>query len=85
MNIVLRPSFVKNFEKLDRSIRLKFIERKALFEQDSSHPLLKNHALSGEYDGCRSINITGDYRAIYYSQGDACIFIRIGTHPQLYG
>ena len=31
------------------------------------------------------INVTGDYRAIYYAHGNTCIFIRIGTHPQLYG
>jgi len=85
MKIVLRPSFVKNFEKLDGSARRKFVERKALFENDQFHPLLKNHSLSGEYAGCRSINITGDYRAVYYMHGDICIFIRIGTHPQLYG
>ena len=85
MKIVLRPSFVKNFEKLDMSIRQKFVERKALFEDDPFHPLLKNHPLTGEYEGCRSINVTGDYRAIYYAHGHTYIFIRIGTHPQLYG
>lgn len=84
MKIVLRPSFVKNFGKLDARVRHKFIERKALFETDPFHPLLKNHSLSGEYEGCRSINIAGDYRAIYFTHGTTCIFIRIGTHPQLY-
>ncbi len=84
MKIVLRPSFLKNIKKLDLSIRSKFVERKLLFETNPLNPLLKNHSLSGEYGGCRSINITGDYRALYFTDGDACIFIRIGTHSELY-
>ena len=84
MNIVLRPSFVKNFERLDASVRRKFLERRELFETHPLHPLLNNHSLTAEYAGCRSINITGDYRAIYFMHGATCIFIRIGTHPQLY-
>ena len=85
MKIVLRPSFVKNFKKLEASIRSKFIERKNIFERNPHHPILNNHPLHGEYAGCRSINISDDYRAIYYMSHNMCIFIRIGTHPQLYG
>ncbi len=85
MKIVLRPSFVKDFKKLEAGIRQKFIERKGIFERNPHHSLLNNHSLHGEYVGCRSINISGDYRAIYYMSNDTCIFIRVGTHTQLYG
>ena len=48
--------------------------------------LLNNHALSGEYVGCRSINITGDVRAIYEEIKDNHFeFVAIGTHTELYG
>ena len=48
------------------------------------HPLLNNHSLGGEYNGCRSINITGDIRAIFYVKTDVVVFINIGSHPELY-
>jgi len=49
------------------------------------HPLLNNHDVSKVYTGCRSINITGDYRAIFQDEGEIVIFITIGTHSELYG
>ena len=63
---------------------MKIDERLLIFRKDELNPILKNHPLRGEYEGCNSINITGDYRAIYYLKGEIAIFIRIGTHPELY-
>jgi addiction module RelE/StbE family toxin len=49
---------------------------------------LDNHPLKDPWNGCRSIDITGDYRAIYeeLNKGDDVIayFITIGTHQELY-
>lgn len=36
-----------------------------LFMDDPFSPLLNNHALQGEVAGLRSINISGDWRALY--------------------
>lgn len=33
----------------------------------------------------RSINITGDYRAIYEVKDGIAYFISVGTHHELYG
>lgn len=85
MEILLHPSFAKDFEKLDSTIRAKFFERKDLFITNPFHPLLNNHALSGEWAEHRSINVTGNFRAIFRPYGSLCVFVRIGTHPQLYG
>jgi len=53
--------------------------------ENSFHPLLNNHSLTGTYEGCRSINVTRDYR-IVYRQIDPGMFllIDIGTHSELY-
>jgi addiction module RelE/StbE family toxin len=46
---------------------------------------LNNHALVGKYKGYRSINVTGDFRSIYWLQkSDVGIFVAIGMHSQLY-
>jgi len=49
------------------------------------HEDLRNHALTGEWLGYRSISFGGDWRAHYISQGDdLVIFVAVGTHSQLY-
>lgn len=85
MRIHFSTRYEKEYRKLPGKIQLHTDERIRLFVYDPFHPLLNNHALGGEHRGRRSINITGNYRAIFRMYGDDCVFIRIGTHPQLYG
>ena len=78
-------SFRKQFDKLPLKIQDKFGERLDMFLQNQFHPLLDNHSLTGEYEGCRSINITGNIRAIFYLKTESdIVFINIGSHPELY-
>ena len=78
-------SFRKQFDKLPLKIQDKFGERLDMFLQNQFHPLLDNHSLTGEYEGCRSINITGNIRAIFYVKTESgIVFINIGSHPELY-
>ncbi|MBI2330404.1 type II toxin-antitoxin system mRNA interferase toxin, RelE/StbE family [Candidatus Daviesbacteria bacterium] len=58
--------------------------RLELFIINQFHPQLNNHSLTGKYKGNRSINITGDWRAIYSEEKDSVIFELLGTHSQLY-
>lgn len=85
MKIRLHRNFLKAYSKQLNKIKDKFKERRNLFIKDMFHPLLNNHSLSGKYEGCRSINITGDIRAIFYVKTDGdVIFINIGSHSELY-
>ena len=78
-------SFRKQFDKLPLKIQDKFGERLDMFLQNQFHSLLNNHSLSGVYEGCRSINITGNIRAIFYVKTESgIVFINIGSHPELY-
>lgn len=87
MRIDYSRRFLKDIKKAPKKIRLAFAARLGLFVANKFHPLLSNHALGGKYMGCRSINITGDYRVIFeeYDNGKTAYFITIGTHSQLYG
>lgn len=61
-------------------------ERIIIFSADPFHPTLNNHALTGEWTGYRSINITGDYRAVYrLVEEDLAYFVDLDTHSNLYG
>jgi mRNA-degrading endonuclease RelE of RelBE toxin-antitoxin system len=85
MQFILHPRFNKKFKKLSPKIQEKFFERAEIFKKDVLNSILNNHSVDKAYPGCRSINIGGDYRALYYEIDDMAIFINIGTHSELYG
>jgi len=85
MIIRFHRRFEKEFDKLSQGIQRKFFERADLFRTDIFHPLLNNHSVDKRFPGCRSINVTGDYRAIFKERNFDVLFMRIGTHSELYG
>jgi addiction module RelE/StbE family toxin len=86
MRIDLHRDFKKQYRKLRVQNRKRFDERLVLFVRNPFDPVLNNHALKGKYKNCRSINITGDLRAIYETVGEnAVLFVAIDTHSNLYG
>ena len=86
MQINLHKKFLKMYGKKNFLIREKFKERRNLFIETRNHPLLNDHALTGAWEGHRSINITGDIRAVYRLEPyEQYVFVAIGTHHELYG
>lgn len=63
--VKFHKKFEKAFVKLPKRVKEKVMTRIQIFQEDQHHPLLNNHGLVGKYNGYRSINITGDYRAVY--------------------
>ena len=85
MIIDFHKDFTKDFKKLSLKIRTKFQERLLIFEKDEFEPVLNNHALKGKWLGYRSINVTGDVRAIFKRDPQTAIFVTIDSHSNLYG
>lgn len=86
MYILFTKRFRKAYKKLPKPLQKRCDERLLLFESNPFDPILNNHALHEPYLGCQSINITGDYRAIYcYGKTDSVRFIIVGTHHELFG
>jgi addiction module RelE/StbE family toxin len=85
MTIKYSKNFSKQFAKLPQKLKSRFIERQRLFVTDRYSPILRMHSLSGKYQGYYSIDITGDYRALFEIEGNTIIiFGFIGSHSQLY-
>lgn len=89
MDIKYSTTFKKQYKKAPKKIQEKVKERISLFVQDPTNQQLNNHALTGRFKGCRSINITGDWRAIYsirlhLKSKKKLYFELVGTHSQLY-
>lgn len=77
--------FKKEFKKLPAKIQEQFGERLRLLLNESQHPLLHTHALTGEYRGYQSFNVTANIRAIFVIQDtDTIHLFAIGSHSELY-
>ncbi len=85
MTISYSKNFLKQAKKLSPELRRKLLERVAIFSENPLHPILRNHQLKGKYKEYRSIDVTGDTRALYLQKEHEAIFDAVGTHGQLYG
>ncbi len=88
MIIELHPQFEKAYKKrvaINAKLVKKTTERLALFQSDRAHPLLKDHALTGDKSHLRAFWITGDVRIVYQPVADDhVLFLDIGSHNQVY-
>ena len=85
MAILFSKRFRRAYKKLSALLRRQVDVRIAIFITNQFDPILSNHPLRGKFTGYRSINITGDYRAVYRMiDRETASFIEIGTHARLY-
>jgi YafQ family addiction module toxin component len=85
MKVRFHKNFNKQYKRLKQEQKKKVQERLTLFLENPFDPILGNHPLKGKYKGYRSINITGDLRAIYkFIDEQECIFVAVDIHSNLY-
>ncbi len=86
MIIRYHPEFKKQYKKLPAKIQRQFVGRLRIFKADPADARLRIHPLKGKYAGYWTMNVSGDFRALFYRDGDdIIIFGLIGTHSELYG
>jgi mRNA-degrading endonuclease YafQ of YafQ-DinJ toxin-antitoxin module len=83
------PFFNKQRKAAPFEIKQAFLEALALFLESPKNPYLRNHILTKKLAGYRSINVTGDWRAVFKEKREGersmVIFHMLGTHSALYG
>ncbi|MFA6513830.1 MAG: type II toxin-antitoxin system mRNA interferase toxin, RelE/StbE family [Patescibacteria group bacterium] len=86
MQIEYSKKFIKEFKKCPVNVKINFKSRLEIFINYQYNSMLNNHPLIGELRNYRSININGDWRAIFeeIDGGQIIYFVAIGTHSQLY-
>ena len=84
--LFLRSSrFEKEYTRLSKELKIKANERLQVFVADQFDPILNNHKLGHEFEGYRSINVTGDWRIVYKRVDEqTCLLHIVGTHHQLF-
>ncbi len=85
MKISFHRHFEKKFRKLDIKLKKVFYQKLKIFSVDPFSQEFNNHPLKGKYVGYRSINITGDIRAVFkFLSKDSLEFDDIDNHNNLY-
>lgn len=86
MRIDYSKAFIKQLKKCPYEVQVAFRKRLGIFLVEKNSPLLRNHALIGILKNYRSINITGDWRALFCEIEGGCAvrFEILGTHSELY-
>jgi mRNA interferase YafQ len=82
-------TFLKDWTRLSRSGRYDLTRLKEamllLIANDAPlGPEWLDHALKGEWADHRECHIGGDFLLIYQIDGDVIIFVRAGTHTELF-
>ncbi len=85
MNFESHKKFKKQYAKLPKAVKSKFLLRVEIFRENQSSSVLNIHQLQGNRYPLLSMNVTGDYRALFLIKKDTVIFYEIGTHSELYG
>ena len=83
-------TFAKDWERLTHSGRYDMASLKAvmllLIANDAPLPAeYLDHALKGEWEKHRECHIGGDFLLIYRIDGNLIVFVRTGTHSELFG
>lgn len=85
MNVIFSNAFKKKLKKCSKNITEIFSLKLQIFVADNKARVLNIHRLHGAYDGYQSINITGDYRAVYkLLDSEHAYFVDIDYHANLY-
>ena len=86
MVVDFHRDFKKELKALPKNHQDQFFKRLDIFFKSPYHPMLNNHKLGGKLRDMRSINITGDMRAIYEQiDKHMVLFLTIANHNNLYG
>ena len=73
----------RRMKKRVRSMK-SLLELTARLSTGKLRPKDRDHALRGEYYGCRGCHISGDWILVYQIEGEYLILLRTGTHSDIF-
>jgi len=85
--------FLKDWQRLSRSgrydmNRIKEVMALIVANDGALPPEWRDHALSGDWRGHRECHVGGDFLLIYcledFGKYDSVVFVRCGTHAELF-
>jgi len=81
MNIGFKPTFIKEFKKLDSDLQEEVLEKIDLFRNTPNHKQLKVHKLKGPIKGRYGFSVNYKTRIIFeYVSKSEVVLLVVGDH-----
>ncbi len=81
IEIAFKPSFLRDFKKLEKNLQTDAREKIALFKNIENHEQLRVHKLTGKLNGCYSFSVTYSHRVVFsWEDKETAVFLGIGDH-----
>ena len=81
LEVLYKPSFVRQYKKLQVALQQEVKKKISLFRQDSTHPFLKIHKLKGKLAGFWSFSVNYEYRIVFrYESKNTVGLLAVGNH-----
>lgn len=81
MRVAYKPTFLRQYKKLDPQLQLEVKEKIADFTDQKNHSRLKVHALKGKLKGAYSFSVNYKTRIVFsYESKDVAVLLAVGSH-----
>ncbi|KKU25571.1 MAG: Plasmid stabilization system [Candidatus Magasanikbacteria bacterium GW2011_GWA2_46_17] len=81
IEVVFKPSFIKEVRRLEQELQSEVLEKIALFKDRKNHHLLKVHKLHGQLKGRWSFSVNYKIRIVFvYAEKNEVALLIIGDH-----
>jgi len=80
MKVFYKPTFIRQYNKLDDNLKAEVLEKIELFKDKENHKSLKVHKLNGKLKDCYSFYVNYKFRIVFIWQGKDVAFLVIGDH-----
>jgi mRNA-degrading endonuclease YafQ of YafQ-DinJ toxin-antitoxin module len=81
MEISYKATFVRQFDKLDKSLQEEVLQKIDLFKNKKNHDLLKVHKLHGKFKDSQSFYVNYKFRIIFRWENEKeAVLLAIGDH-----
>lgn len=81
MKILFKPTFVRQFNILEKALQEEVLEKIELFKNFKNHKQLKIHKLKGVLKGRYSFSVNYKTRIVFiYESKKTAVFLAVGDH-----
>lgn len=81
MKVLFKPTFIRQFKRLELNLQKEVLEKIELFKDKENHKKLKVHRLKGRLSGWHSFSVNYKTRIVFsYLSKKEAVFLAVGDH-----
>lgn len=81
MEVAYKPSFIRQYKRLDPQLQTEVSEKIELFKDKTTHQQLKVHTLAGKLKGTLSFSVNYKIRIVFvYENNNTAVLLAVGGH-----